>query len=139
MVDCREELSHVCLEGKTRLGIVLTHCPDESIESRKRAVRPFANAAGVRVKNERPIKERIEDAIECVMDNPVADGRFVDLSRFWVGDREQSVRAVTIGLIEKRGAQPKEVAFEVSFETLHVWPRSFAATEFAPAGVKIFN
>ena len=44
-------------------------------------MRSFSYAAGIRIGDERPVKERIEDAIDGMMQKPVADTRLVDVAR----------------------------------------------------------
>jgi len=59
-------------------------------------VRSFAVAAGVRIKNKFSIKVRVQRPVHCMMNEPVAYARFVNMSRLWIIELERFIWTVTV-------------------------------------------
>ena len=61
----------------------------------------FVSAAGERVKNELAVEMRIQNAVNGVVQKPVAHAGFVNIARFGIIDFEGMILAVPIGFIPK--------------------------------------
>src|SRR3989338_9753146 len=96
VVDGGEELADVALEYPARAGVVARNLVGELPETVHRAVRPLSPPARIRIGDERTVKERIQFPIQCVVEQPVAHRRLVDVARFRVGDSEVCIPAVAI-------------------------------------------
>ena len=73
----------------------------------------FPNSAGKRIGNKCLIEKGIKHAIDRVMQKPVANTCFVDVSWFRIGDIECAVSAVFIGMIQKFGIKRKNVIHQL--------------------------
>jgi len=62
-------------------------------------MRSFADPTGIRIIYEHPVKMRIQNPVNSVMDEPVADAGFVDVSRLRVVYFERLISAVPICFI----------------------------------------
>ena len=91
-----EEFADVAFEHPAGTGIILRYAVRERAESRHGLVCSFFLPAGIRISNESVVEERIELPIESVVEEAVANTRFVDVARFWIVDLEMLISAVRI-------------------------------------------
>ncbi|HEY4521312.1 MAG TPA: four helix bundle protein [Candidatus Paceibacterota bacterium] len=93
----------------------------------------------IRVGYKGTVKEWVELSVDGVVDETVAHGRLVDVTRLRVADLERVVRAVTIFARKKIVMERKNVVHQVVLELLHVFLLAFASHEFLPCAEQIFN
>src|SRR5258708_4786259 len=96
--------------------------PSHRAEAVERAVRALADAAGEGVSDKCTVEEWIELPIDGAVQDTVSDGRFVDATRFGVGDCECLVARVLIGPVGQPLMQREEVRHEVALELLRILP-----------------
>jgi len=99
LVNRRKELTHVALEHPDRLRVIARDAVRESAEAVERFVASLVLTARVRTRNEGLIEKWIQQAIERVMEQAVADACFMDAARFRVGDVERLVIGMAVGLL----------------------------------------
>ncbi len=80
----------------------------------------IADATGERGRDERFLKDWIDDRKHGVMQNPVAHRRFMDVPLLRIVDIEAFVRAVTVRPVFEVAVQLENVLLEVPLKTSHV-------------------
>jgi len=56
----------------------------------------FANPAGIGIMNELAVKKRIKLTVNGMMNKPVTDAGFVNITRLWITDVKSIVTAVPV-------------------------------------------
>ena len=84
MVNTREELPDIALQNPAGSLIIPAGFPDKSPESIYSFVSSLVETTGIRVGDEQPVKERVKNPVNSVMEQTVADTGFVDVTRFGV-------------------------------------------------------
>lgn len=74
------------------------------------------------MRDERRLEDRIQRRKDCMMENTVANGRFVDRALLWIADRERRVVPVPIRSCNQFPMQVEDMFLEMSFEFLHISP-----------------
>ncbi len=95
-------------------------------------MRSFIEAAGIGVGNEGAVEMGIEDAIDGVVQESVANSCFVDIAGLGVADTEMRVRTMTICACGEICMKRGDVFNEVILERLHVPILLLAAQELLP-------
>ena len=139
MINRSEKLSNIALEYPAGFGMVLAFLAGECLKSFDGLMGTFVIPTGIGVSNESFVEERVEDTIEGVVQESVAHGRFVDISRFRVGDCEGVVTGVTVGFRGKLSVEHENIVHQTAFEFLYIFSVSFSDDEFFPGFKQIFN
>jgi len=116
VVDAVEKFSHVAFKNKT---IGSTVSPDASrlaLQNIHAFVSTETNATRKRSRDKRFLKNRIDDQEYCVMQNPVADSRFVNMPLLRIADIETVIWAMAIGFIFQIAMQLKKISLKVPLE-----------------------
>jgi len=137
VVDAREELADVALQDPTRSGMITTGLPRHRPVTVERAMRPLADSTGEGVGHEAMVEERVQDTVDGMMDQTVADRRLVDDPRLGVADGKPFVRAVPVCPERQLLAQRREVVRQVSLEFLQVGLPALSPRELLPCRKKI--
>ena len=114
MIDRRKELAQVALQN----AAVAT---GESLAVVQRRMGAFAHPVGVGILNERLLKDRLNNAHQCVMDHPVAEGSGRDQAMLGVADMEGIVRTMVVALGLQFLLQAEEIFLQIELESGHVW------------------
>lgn len=72
--------------------------------------------------NKMNVKKRFDDVYDRLMDNPVTNGRLVDLPLLGIENGERMVRTVAIIPGEKIIAQTKQMVFKIAAKFHYVFP-----------------
>ena len=95
-------------------------------------MRPLSEAARIRVGNEGAVKERVQLAIERMVDEPVAYVRLVDVARLRVGNLEVVIAAVLIDAFRQIMMKHEYIGHQVTPEFLHISPLAFPSCKLPP-------
>lgn len=95
------------------------------------------NPTRVRINNKGSVEEGVKNAIEGMMEEPVADTCFVDLSGLGVVHFEGFVDAMSILSGRQVMVKRKEIVHELERECLHILFLSLAFHEFLPGHEEI--
>jgi hypothetical protein len=95
--------------------------------------------AGVRIVNETYIKVWVQDAVDRVVDQAVANTRFMNITTLGISNDEVFIAAVSIELSHKVVVECQDVTHQARLEFEHIGPVTFATSEFCPGGKEIFN
>ena len=98
MIDRVKKFLHVALERKAWSRKISAFFPDHLLERQNAFMVSFAYAARKRIRDKRRVKDRIQDAEHCVVQNPVADGGFMDMTNFRIPDVKVGIGPVGIPL-----------------------------------------
>jgi len=109
MIDRGEKLSNITLEHPTGFGMVLTLLASEFLKVFDGSMRTFFVPTGIRVSDEGFVEEWVEDTIECMVQESIADGGFVNVSRFRVGDCEGVIAGVTVDFCAKLSVEHENI------------------------------
>jgi len=100
MIDAREKLPDIALQDPYGTGIVTAYLPIKSVKTPDSPMGSLPYAARVRIGNKRPIKKWIKDAINAMVEQTIADARFMDVPWLRVGDFESLIAAVAVQAID---------------------------------------
>lgn len=132
VVDCGKELTHVTFQHPNGPRVIARDAVCKSSEAVERFMASLVLPARVRTRDEGGVEEGIEDAIERVMQETVADAGFMDTAGFRVGDVECLVVGMNVGLLSQVLVEREDVIHQTQLELLHVFALSLAAHERAP-------
>lgn len=138
MVNAREKLADVAFQNPESAGIVTARLPGKITKPIQRFVRALAYPARIGVGNKNFFEERIKHPVDGVMDEAVADSRFVDVPGLRVGDVKSFVSAVTICPIDKFIFKFYNIIRQSEREFLDVSLPSLPFHEFIPCLQKVF-
>ncbi len=99
MIDIGEKFPDVAFQNPASPGIVFGNYPAEMSEPINRSVRTSIDPTGIGIKNELPIEIWVKNPVNGMVDKPVADTGFVDISRFRIVDFESLVSAMSVGFL----------------------------------------
>lgn len=102
-------------------------------------MRALLEAAGIRVADEGAVEERIQFAIQRMMQEPVAHACLVDVARLRVAYLEVVISAMRIGACRKLAMQAEDVVHQAMLELLHVFLVALPMDKFFPSGEQILD
>src|SRR3989344_5203682 len=139
MVDRGEEFADVAFEYPAGAGVVARDLVGELAETDHCLVCPLTSATRVRIGNECAVEEWIELAVERVVEQPIAHGRFVDVAGLGVADAEVLVSAMLVCARSKVAIECEDVVHQLVLELLHVLLLPLAPYELTPRGKQILH
>jgi len=92
VIDRGEEFAHVTLQDPSRSCIILRGLAGEVPKAIHGSVRSLIQSARIGIENEFRIEVRIQNAIDGMMQQPVAHARLMDITRFRIRDVEGLIR-----------------------------------------------
>jgi hypothetical protein len=125
VVDTRKELTDISLES------ILVPAGIE-LGAVQGAVGTLANAIGVAIRQEGPLKHRLDNVAQGMVDHPVAKRRGADEAALGFVDVKANIRAWAVAALGQLGPERHQIFFEPMFE-----PRHIGAAPFATAGLAI--
>ena len=102
-------------------------------------MRPFPHAARVRIRDKRPVKERVEDTVDRMVQEPVTNARFVNVARFRIGDFERMITAMAVIVLDNLITKLYDIIHKVEVKFLNVRLRSFSRKKFLPRRKQVFG
>ena len=96
-------------------------------------------AARVRISNKSPVEEWVECAVNRMMQEPVANGRFMNVARLRIGNFECLIPAVAVDMVDNIIMKLYDIIHQMDTEFLNIWFRSFSRKEFLPCGEQILK
>lgn len=132
MINARKELPDVAFEDPAGSRIVPAHFVSKLPKPIQSPMRPLPDAAGVGIGDERPVKEGIEDSVDSVVQQPVADARLMDAPGFGVMDGKGLIAAVAVGTMAEVAMQLENAIHQPERELLDIAPVPFAPHKFPP-------
>ena len=133
VIDAGEKFPDIALECPDGARMIMAGLGRELAKPVDGFVHPLPIPAGKRVGNKYSIEEWIQDAVDGVMQQPIAHARFVDVAQFWIGDVETLIGAVAISAIDQRFMKRDNVIHQVSTEFAHVAFLFLADDELLPS------
>lgn len=119
--------------------MVARHFVCEMPEAIHRAVCSLSFPARIRIRDEGAVKERVQLAVERVVQKPVAHARLVYIARLRVGDFEMLVAAMRVRASRKVAMKREDIVHQSVLKLLHIFLLPFSAYELFPRGKQIFN
>lgn len=102
-------------------------------------MRAFVVTARVRIGDPRAVEEGIEDAVDRVMEKPVAHRGFVYVARLRIGNLESVIEAMLVCSSGKILMQLNNVVHKRMLKFLHVLFLALAGKEFSPGREQILD
>jgi hypothetical protein len=99
MANAGKKPTDITLEDMTGPGVIAADLPLHDMQAPDGTVGALAVPAGIGVKYEFPVKKRIKDAVDGMMDQPVPDRGLAYASRLGVGNVKIDVTAVLVRLV----------------------------------------
>ncbi len=112
--------------------MILTNFIGERTKAVHCFVSAFVYAAGIGIGDESLVKKWIEYPIDGVMEESVADARFVDVSWLRIANIKSLITAVDIGFVFEFGVEQEDVIHEVKGKFLDILFVSLSSHEFFP-------
>ena len=134
-----EEFSDIAFEHETIRGAVPSDTAGFTFQEIDAFVRTKPDAAGKRCRNERFLKNRIQNGKYCMMQNAIADFGFMDMALLRVMDIKAIVRPVAIRSVFQIAMKLKNALLEMPLKLHHVGLVPFVFLESFPCGKKIFG
>jgi len=138
MIDVCEEFSDIALQNPDCPRVIPRNFAGVVAEAIYRSVRAFDAPTRVRIENELGIEVRIQNPIYGVVQQPVPNGRFVNVARFGIIDPERLIGPVTVRLIEKVAMQRENMVGQVKRISLDVFAAALVTKKFTPRSEQIF-
>lgn len=136
MVHRVEEPADVELESSAGSRVVLTFLTCELSQTVNSGMGALPDSAGVAIKDERPVKKRVQNSIHRMVHQPVTNRRLVNNPMFWVEDVKAMIGTMPVLSVHEVHLERKHIIFQVTLKLLHVLPPSFTTTKFSPSKKK---
>jgi len=109
VVDIREEFFDIAFQDPDCPRMITRNLTSLIAEAIYRTVRAFDAPTRVRVENKFGVEVRIQYPVYGVMQKPVPNARFMNVTRFRIVDPECLIRSVLVGLVEKLAVQGENI------------------------------
>lgn len=139
MIYVGEEFSYVAFQNPRCARVVARNGACVIAKAVERAVRSFGATAGIRIEYEFWVEIRIQDAINGMVEQSVAHGRFVDVARFGIVDPERRITAVPVGLVGQFAIKRENVVHESGRKLLDIFAAALVFQKFAPCREQIVD
>lgn len=139
MVNIGEKLFNVTFKNQAGSGVIFAHDTTEFMEAVYGLMRTLTLTTRIRVGDKRFIKERIQDAVYGMVQQPVLDRGFVDTSWLGVMNGKCLICAVLVGKITEVAMKLKNIVHEIKREPLDISFVPFAADKFFPCFQQVIN
>jgi hypothetical protein len=136
--DTIEKLSHIAFKRPHRLRVISRELLGKRLETLNRPMHALSLAARVRIKYERSIETRHDDAADSVMQDAIAHARFCDVSPLRVANDEARVRTVLVSPTYQIGMKLQEMLLEMFREHERILLAHLPFLELAPCSKQIF-
>ncbi len=103
------------------------------------SMRAFYESARIRIEDELRIKVRIQNAVDGMVQKPVAHACFVNIARFRIIDTERFIRPVLISFIDKLLMQCPNIVGQMKRKSFDVFTAALVTKEFTPGDQQIFH
>jgi hypothetical protein len=138
MINAGEKFLNIAFQNPALLGIIFGNFPAKITKAIYCFVRSFANSAGIGVKNEFPVKIWIQNPINGVMNQPVANAGFMNISRLRIINFERLITAVPISLIYQFLMERENIIRKMQRKFSHILSFPFSAQKFLPGNKQTF-
>lgn len=139
MANAGKKFLYITFENPASLRIVVADLVGKCPELIDGFMGAFSISAGKRVCNECFIKEGVQYPVNCVVQEPISNTCFMDVSWLWVVNLERVVFAVFVGLILQIVMQRQNIIHEVELEFLYIFLVPFALNELLPGQKQVIN
>lgn len=102
-------------------------------------MRSLIHSTRIRISDERPIKERVKDTVEGMVEEPVSHRGFVDMAGFGVGDTKGVILSMYIRFGHQVTMESQNVIHEAELKLLYIFFLCFPSLELLPGFKEIFG
>lgn len=102
MINAGEKFPNIELKRPNSAGVVIASLGGELPKSIHGFMHSLSVPAGKRIGDKRTIEERIQDAVDGMMQKSIANAGFMDVPQLGVEDVETSVGTMTVNPIDQR-------------------------------------
>jgi len=113
MINIRKKLLDIAFQDPTSTSVVLGNFAGEVAETVYGAVSSLPLSTRIRVVNKFAVEIWIQNSVNSMMEQPVADSRLVDIARFRVVYFERLIFAVVVCFIFQVVMQSKYIVREL--------------------------
>ncbi len=111
-----EEFSDIAFQNEAFSGAIPAYAAGFALQNIHPFMRAKPDPARERRRDERFFKDRIQHRKYRVMQNAVADFRFMDMSLLWIGNVEAVITAMAVGLALQIPMELEKVLFDMPLE-----------------------
>ena len=119
MINGRKELLDVTLERKT-FSLSLKNFARIYAQPLYSLMCSFIFSARIRIGNKGRFKNRVKETKNRVMDDPIADGSFMDVPQLWIVNIKIDILTVSIPFMDQFAMKLKEVISQMPLEKLDI-------------------
>jgi len=139
MVNRIEKFLHIAFQNKTWSREVSALCPNHLLHSQYAFVNSLINATGKRSGNKTFIKKGVQNLKQCMVQNPIADSRFMNMSNLWITNKKTSIWQMGIFFSKQIAVKFKDVLLKMKFKSLDVFFVTLVFFEFIPRRKQVFQ
>ncbi len=132
VVDALKEFLDVAFKNVARAVVVPARLAQHFLDRFYSSVRPSTQPARKRGRNKSWIENQIQNSEYGVMQNPIANRGLMNVARFRVANPKTSVGTVAISLPSQFSMELKNVFFQPTFKSHHVWPNPLVSLKNIP-------
>ena len=139
VIDGVEKFPHIQLQNPQRPGVVSGQFKSEILQSFDRPMNAFVFSRRPRVKNKDFIPFRLNDPVDGMMKQPVANQCLVNMATFRIANIKRDIATVFIVSVFQIFMQFKNVIFEIYLEFGHIFFVGFFSFELRPGVEQVFQ
>jgi hypothetical protein len=129
----RKEFANIALKDVAGAGIVLRYLVRECLEPPHRPMRSFVEPTGIRIGYEGAVEEGVELAVNGVVEEPVANRRFVNVSGLRIRDLEGIIAAMSIRPTSKILVKSDDIGHQITPKKLDIRKALLTTLELLPS------
>ncbi len=128
-----EKLSDIEFQNPECPSVVSRQFESETLQSFDCSMNAFVFSRRPRVKNKDFIPFRLNDPVDGMMEQPVANRRLMDMATFRIAEKKRDIAAMLVVSVFQILMQFKNVIFEIYLEFGHIFFVGFLFFEFRPS------
>ncbi|KKS56340.1 MAG: hypothetical protein UV20_C0015G0001 [Candidatus Magasanikbacteria bacterium GW2011_GWA2_42_32] len=139
MVDRIKKLSHIQLQNPQNARIVARQFEPKFVEALNCCVSAFIFSGRPGIKNKELIPYWLNYPVDGVMEQPVTNRNFVNMTTLWIVDVKRKISAMIVGTVFQVLMQLENMIFEVYLELSHIFFVGFFFFKFRPSVEQVFQ
>lgn len=133
VVDGVEKFPHIQLQNPQRQGVISGEPKTEVLKSFNRSMDAFVFSRRPRIKNKDFIPFRLNDPVDGMMKQPVANQCLMNMAAFRIANVKRDIATMLVVSVFQILMQFKNVIFEIYLEFSHILFVGFLFFEFRPS------
>lgn len=139
MIDRIKKLSHIQLQDPQNARIVVRQFEPKFVEALHRCMSAFIFSGRPGIKNKELIPYWLNYPVDGVMEQPVTNRSFMNMTALWIVNEKREISAMIVGTAFQVLMKLENMIFEIYLELSHIVFVGFFLFKFRPSVEQVFQ